>query len=530
MLLAGPFHQRWTRIVLLLVLIFFMSSTVIYSLFGSDVLDNVPDLKSKISSLSTSPSPPEDLPLALPEEYGVGPPRGHVCADRFTAHYLEDLRDHAVGYCAPGVKGNLTCFHTWNRSDGKSDSMCFGRGVDFDAATGKFRMDCSIRDLSKAETDGGLVPFHRIQGYWYETGPPEVFKAALDIHDPATPAEEQAALQETIEERQEAKTEDESTDVASTVVPEAPPRNLLLLKREGEGNIWHCMMEIFSTWMTFDVLRIAQDPSNSSQPFFRVPEDVQDTQVVILDERKDGPYFDLWTLFAGRKPMRLKELAGKPELAAQIKDANIIVPLAGSSNPLWQDDWEAGDCASTPAVSVFSQRVVDFYGIAEPAPRKADSPIKVTFIDRTSSRRLLNQTAMFDGLRERNKHIALDVIDFADISFTEQLRVVRDTDVLVGVHGAGLTHALFMREFKGVMVEIQPNEMNFHVFRNIALVRGLGYYRIHGKSVQSKSRSLNKRGDWHFMDVEIDPDRFVDVVDTAVKSLYGNGAWDYDIN
>jgi protein O-GlcNAc transferase len=47
------------------------------------------------------------------------------------------------------------------------------------------------------------------------------------------------------------------------------------------------------------------------------------TQVVILDNREDGPYFDLWRLFA-RKPTIRRNVTPKDIPAVS---GNIIIPL-----------------------------------------------------------------------------------------------------------------------------------------------------------------------------------------------------------
>ncbi|KAG9254074.1 DUF563 domain-containing protein [Emericellopsis atlantica] len=454
----------------------------------------------------------------------------------------EDFRDHAVAYCSPDSSSGLTCFHSRNPGNGETDSTCFGRGADFDVQSGKFSLECDIRSLSSEESDRGLVAFESIRSYWYETGPPEIFKAGVHIHAPQAAAEKPRHENADNAADGESETHDAESQDAEAAVIETAPKNFLLLKREGESNPWHCLLEIFSAWISFDVLRISRDPTNQDLPFFRVPDDVSDTQVVILDDREDGPYFDLWTLFASaRKPVRLRQLAEQPKLANAIHQANIIVPLAGSSNPMWKDDVEEANCYSMPLVSVFVQRVLGFYQVPDPAPRKADDPVTVTFVDRTGSRRLVDQSSMFEELKKRNPHIFFQAIDFGAIPFSEQLAIVRNTDLLVGVHGAGLTHSLFMREDAGAVVEIQPEGVNYRMFRNCAHLRGSGYYRVHAKEIKEgeESRALEegqsakrhgKRGDWHFHDVQIEPERFFDVVEAAAKSLYGNGVWDYDVN
>jgi hypothetical protein len=49
------------------------------------------------------------------------------------------------------------------------------------------------------------------------------------------------------------------------------------------------------------------------------------------------------------------------------------------------------------------------------------------------------------------------VVKFEDLSFEKQMAVARSADVLIGVHGNGLTHALLMRPHRAV-VEIFPTK------------------------------------------------------------------------
>ncbi|KIN05182.1 glycosyltransferase family 61 protein [Oidiodendron maius Zn] len=498
MVLLKVFHQKRIRALGLLICAIVLALMLLYPVSRLYLSHQISKLPIPWPLLPSSPSSPlspavNRQPFDLPPEYSFVPPQSPNCIRRFSAKYIEELRDHAVSYCSPDSRSNITCFHSHARED-EADSFCFGRGVAFDASKSKFSLDCSIRDLTTEEEGGGLVPFGSIRGYWYNTGPPNVFNHAIEIH--------QAAAHE------------------------APPQTFLLLQREGETNTWHSLLEIFSTWITFDVLRMSGDASRDNEAFFRVPEDILDTQVVILDDRKDGPYFDLWTLFAQRKPLRLEELAGDQAAIAAIQNANIIVPLAGSSNPLWQPDSEVQQCTIAPTVSVFSRRVLEFYKVPDPPVRQPDEPIVVTFIDR-KTRRLQNQTTLFEELQKRNPYIVVRLIDFAAIPFSEQLRVTRETDVLVGVHGAGLTHSIFMREGAGAVVEIQPQGLEHYGFRMVATMRGLSYFHVHAAS---KSHDLQRRDGWHLNDVHIEPERFMDIMEVAIKTMYSKGLWNFDVN
>ncbi len=77
-------------------------------------------------------------------------------------------------------------------------------------------------------------------------------------------------------------------------------------------------------------------------------------------------------------------------------------------------------------------------------------PIQLVLIHRPKSysgRQILNEPALVSALRTRYPPHLLNVrvIDFGKLSFSEQLRIIRNTHILVGVHGAGLTHITFLR-------------------------------------------------------------------------------------
>lgn len=407
--------------------------------------------------------------------------------------------------------------------------MCVGQGVAFDRAYGRFTMDCPLRELRQDELEAGIVPFDEFKDYWYETGPHEVFNRALVFRGAQAKRDEPEQPGAISDEKPEATHEAALESVAE--VGSAAPSTFILLKREGEGNLWHCMMEIFSLYMTLDILSMSTDlhQKDSPLPYFNLTRDPVDAQIVILDDRVDGPYFDLWTLFATRKPIRLKELAADVAITSTIQEAKVIIPLTGSSNPLWQDDKKVRKCTDAPTLSVFADRVIGFYGIPDPVPRTRDDPIRITFIDR-QGRKLRGQQELFDELGKRYQHISIRLVDFATVSFVEQITIARETEILVGVHGAGLTHTLFMRQGIGAMVEIQPATLKQWNYRNIAYMRDLHYFRIHAleEGQEVLSPESPERPDWHFEDIEVEPERFFGVMDAAIKSLYTAYPWDFD--
>ncbi|KAI0390054.1 hypothetical protein F5Y17DRAFT_86989 [Xylariaceae sp. FL0594] len=481
----------------------------------------------------------------LPLEYYSIPGEGETCT-RFSTAFLEDFHGRSASYCDGDSSAALTCFHRpVTARDGKrTDSFCYAQGASLDVQLKKFHLDCGLRQFSEQERADGILPFNQLPLYWYGTGPSAIFTHAVSVNKrlPSRAVDEMSGSRKEGEGVEPYASRPQAT---SATHPATPPKTMLMLKREGSGNTWHCLMEIFSTFMTFDILGMPHGASGG--PLFDPARDADDTQVVIIDDHADGPYFDLWTLFARRKPVRLTELLSGESAARDLKSVNLVIPITGSANPFWAEDDQAKQCINSPLLNVFSSRVLEFYGIKTAPFRSRDKPILLTFIKRSETRRLHGQWELIAKLRERNPRVVVQVVDFAALSFAEQLRIARETDILVGVHGAGLTHLLFMRQNDGAVVEIQPENLDHHGLEHPAGMRGLGYFRTRGKIVpleawteeeedlpegkepEGSKKSLERREVWQSSDIEIEESRFLETVEAAIKYMYAQGPWSYEI-
>jgi len=155
---------------------------------------------------------------------------------------------------------------------------------------------------------------------------------------------------------------------------------------------------------------------------------------------------------------------------------------------------------------------------------KDDDSVVVTYIRRTNTRKLLDEDMHMEAIRKAIPHIKLSVVDFATIPFAEQLKIVRGTDLLVGVHGAGLTHLMFLQP-GSVVLELLPEGLQHKGFRNLSQMLGIIYFRTHIKMHGDAS------GDdqWQFDAVEVDQHQLLDLINYGVKSLYNTGKKSYDI-
>lgn len=419
-------------------------------------------------------------PPALPSEYSlanpswISAPLSDFCQGRYTAAYLEGFREHRAQYCSEASQSRLTCFHTPSAGSifaaslaGSNDSLCIAQhGMFFDTKRQKFALDCDSRQSTGHRTTPETIPLAKLNSYQYLTGPKYLLKQWLDLSAAREP--------EPLPRGHSSETGQPSTGKSF----------VLLLKREVDGNIFHNMNEIMAIMITLDVLRMTPDPTSTAGAALFSPEDIANTQIVILDEHPDGPLFNLFSMFSRKKPLRVDEWIASAQATADAETGaipvdNVILPLAGAANNLWVD-FNALDCEENEMLRVFVQRVFDLFGIPRRRPAAPSSPaprLNVTLVHRRSSRKLMGlDSFLLDAARARFAGDAdIHLVDFAALTLQEQIQVSRDTDVLVGMHGAGLTQAMFMEEGRGVVVEIQPDRMCYKGFENLARMGGRTY-------------------------------------------------------
>jgi protein O-GlcNAc transferase len=378
-----------------------------------------------------------------------------------------------------------------NTPNGRLDPFCIASKMILPPGSAQFQLDCELRDWNEPDLEGAP----KLGGFredWYQTGPGHIFRNYISVGNNRTAQVEECSLG--------------SSDASHTI----------LIKREGHLNLWHSLMEIFSYTLTMDIIHLSSDETTGKPLFEAINEET--SQVVILDEAPEGPYFELWNLLVKRPVRRLGNLS--PGCLT-----NVIIPLPGASNPMWQGDWIPGDCKNSKTLSVFVDRILNLLSLSE--ERDPSAPLTVTFIERKGSRRLLNQESLFSTLRNTysSENITLNVVDFATIPFREQISLVRNTDVLVGVHGAGLTHGMFLPP-RSAVVEILPSDLAHKGFRNLAKLRGHSYFSEHAEKDRKQEK---EKEDWHNENVVLGEAKFMELMDVAIKSMYHRGVLDLDV-
>lgn len=119
--------------------------------------------------------------------------------------------------------------------------------------------------------------------------------------------------------------------------------------------------------------------------------------------------------------------------------------------------------------------------------RKEESKTKtVTFVLRRGTRMIKNS----DFLQENMKMV--NFIYLEDYSLTKQLEIISNTDIFIGVHGAGITWATFMKK-GSLLIEIYPGRSNTDNYIRWCNIAGVKYYRLSLDVVEGDDSENNFR-------------------------------------
>lgn len=190
-------------------------------------------------------------------------------------------------------------------------------------------------------------------------------------------------------------------------------------------------------------------------------------------------------------------------------------------------------CRSSGLFRAFNRHLLHYLNqsSSEQLISKNDSKIRIIFLKReTKHRRVLNQEELIERLEQKlkevrqNDQVEIKSIDFNHrMSFMEQIKISSRTDILIGIHGAGLTHTLFQPDY-GVLFELYNCE-DESCYKDLARLRGTHYITWKDKTkfeaFVDDQNDLDKEslGKAHakFVNYKFDPNEFVRLTLEAIE-------------
>lgn len=257
----------------------------------------------------------------------------------------------------------------------------------------------------------------------------------------------------------------------------------IAVKRYEYANFFHSVTDFYNAFLM-------------SKFFHQSPEK---TKILLIDGHPPGMLFDVWTTLFGNVTRAI-------EIKAPILFKDLVWNIIGYDSPLtplgvkslWPQlvfsmfgEWTPFWVYSNPLVSYlneFKKFFLGSYSIQDYKNLNCKN-LSVLFIWRRDyvahkgnpsgliSRKIKNEEELLQNVKNLLPSHHVQGVQLDSISIKKQLQHVSQADIMIGMHGAGLTHTLFLPDH-AALIELYPSywpTTNVH-FRCMARWRNLTYF------------------------------------------------------
>lgn len=172
-------------------------------------------------------------------------------------------------------------------------------------------------------------------------------------------------------------------------------------------------------------------------------------------------------------------------------------------------------CENSGLFKAFGEHVL--HRLRIPLHERKNQRIRVTLLSRdTQYRRILNEDELVRALKENPLYKVKKVVYNKKVSFKKQLEITRNSDIFIGIHGAGLTHLMFLPDWAAVF-EIYNCE-DPGCYKDLARLRGVKYFTWENNSkLVQQDPGTHPDGGAHakFTNYSFDVEEFLRIVSQA---------------
>lgn len=139
----------------------------------------------------------------------------------------------------------------------------------------------------------------------------------------------------------------------------------------------------------------------------------------------------------------------------------------------------------------------------------------------TKYRNVVNEKELLKRISSNSDYEVKRVVYDKSIKFLDQIEITRNTDVFIGIHGAGLTHLLFLPKWATLFELHNCGDPN--CYHDLARLRGVNYLTWDDEAfVETIDAGYSDETHEKFKDYKFDPDEFGRLVAKAVKAVKNN--------
>ena len=246
----------------------------------------------------------------------------------------------------------------------------------------------------------------------------------------------------------------------------------------------------------------------------------KDVQIVVWDARmprcRDALFGVTWSAFSDWPRKMLVDFAG-----ARVCFRNVMFALLPRMrHGLYYSTYIVPGCRGSGLFWAFARFILNRLGVEQTrANYSRNSRLRLTFLTRsTAYRRILNLDELVDGLRGTGLY-DVNVVDYnRDVDFVDQLNATYNSDIFIGMHGAGLTHLLFLPDWATVFELFHCHDPR--CYSDLARLRGVDYVTwIDENKLEIVDQSVEHEGNAKFANFRFDLTEFLKLVGEARESV-----------
>ncbi|KAK6632461.1 hypothetical protein RUM44_007503 [Polyplax serrata] len=224
---------------------------------------------------------------------------------------------------------------------------------------------------------------------------------------------------------------------------------------------------------------------------------------------------ETWKAFSDKPVLTLRNFVGKT-----VCFKNVIFPLLPRMIfGLYYNTPLVHGCQKSGLFKAFSEFILHRLEVREYA--RNGTQLRVTLLSRqTSYRNILNEENLIAGLRRNKSYDVRRTVFGKNLRFIDQLEIIRNTDIFIGMHGAGLTHLLFLPDWAGVFELYNCEDENCYM--DLARLRGVKYITWENKrKVYKEDEGHHPDGRAHakFTNYSFDVEEFLRLVNKLAEHV-----------